>query len=116
MNTYWRKNISNPDVTPWLDWLSMGIKRYEGRLNKEDWAKMAVGDTLCLYSTESEAEFEICEIKNYTTFAEAFEDLGELIVPGVDQTTSTVTDLYSKYFSTTDIKTYGVIAIRLNKI
>ena len=109
------RQISNPPETPWLDWIESGIKTYEGRLNKEVWSKLRIGDHLILHTNDKAKEVEIIvtELRYYKDFAEAFNDLGAKLIPIKDATVDSVKKLYNQFFTDDDIVKYGVVAVGL---
>jgi len=50
-------------------------------------------------------------LKYYDTFSDAFADLKNELVPIDNISANAVEQLYSQYFTTNDIKKFGVIAI-----
>lgn len=109
-NTF-TKQIQNPSETPWLNWLLNSTKKFEGRLYRNDWTRMAVGDRLWLQHGSKKHLFRITSIHRFGDFAKAFDELGHELVPIDGITRETVVELYSQYYSTDDINTYGVVAI-----
>lgn len=110
-------NIQNPTDTPWLDWIDIGLKKYEGRLNREKWAMMRVGDLIEFVDPNNKRVLTcITDLKYYRDFEQAYDDLGSLLVPKETVTSMEVGELYSQYFTETDIKKYGVIAIGVDKV
>lgn len=105
--------LQNKPNTPWLDWIASGKKKYEGRLNRGIFKKIKIGDIVVWYDKFSgkTIKTKITELKYYDDFGEAFEDLGEELIPIKDATVDTVKKLYSKYFSEDDIK-----AIKVNPV
>lgn len=113
-NTY-HINIQNPPTTPWLDWIESGIKKYEGRLNRGIFMKMKVGDIIIFKDNRGKmVRTKIVNLKLYSNFGEAFQDLGEELVPVKNITSDRVKSLYAKYFREKDIATHGVVAIELS--
>lgn len=108
------RTIQNRPATPWLDWIEAGIKKYEGRLNRGGWANVKVGDIIYWTDGKKTVKTIITELKYYLDFGSAFRDLGSQLIPikGIDE--RGVNKLYSQYFSDTDIKKYGTIAIGLD--
>lgn len=117
----WHKSIQNPYETPWANWIKNGMKKYEGRLCKDEWANMKIGDTIIF---NNNFEIEITELIFFTDFSEAYRTLGKNLVPGkyyyngdiacplqIDISEKEVSEMYSKYFSEKDIKEYGVVAV-----
>lgn len=106
-------SIQNPQNTPWLNWIESGIKKYEGRLNKGIFAKFNFGDIVVWYDKISgkEVKTKITEFRNYKSFTDAFDDLGESLVPVSNIDSESVNKLYLQYFTKEDINKFGVLAI-----
>lgn len=109
----WYKHISNPTATPWLTWIINGSKKFEGRLYKEDWAQMKVGDQIHLSSEGLSCVCAIVTLRRYDSFADAFDDLGQSLVPVPNISRAQVTELYAKYYNEDDIKKFGVVAVEV---
>jgi ASC-1-like (ASCH) protein len=105
----WEKSIQQP----WLNLIQSGIKKYEGRVYRDDWAKLQIGDTIIFHCNKLEVKTVVNELRRYTDFCAAFIDLGQLLVPGVGVTIYEVEQLYYQYFTKADIKKYGVVAVGL---
>lgn len=110
------KHISNPEDTPWLDWIESGKKTYEGRLNKDFWRSVCVGDKIFFYSQEKSV-LTIVEDKNfYIDFVAAFEDLKDKLVPIEGISSEKVRELYSEFYPDDQIKEHGVVAVKVKVI
>jgi tRNA (cytosine38-C5)-methyltransferase len=105
----WKKRIQNPPERPWLDWIEQGKKRFEGRLFKGDWQQVAIGDLIELFSTDKSVIVQVTDLRRYTDFKEAFNDLGEKLVPieGIDA--DTVVMMYREYYE--DVAEHGVLCV-----
>lgn len=111
------KHIANNRPNQWLDWIESGIKKYEGRLNKGDWANLKIGDRIILYDDNGKRVIvEIFDLKYFTSFCDAFNSLGKYLVPIDNIGADNVVDLYRNYFSDGDIQEYGVVAVGVNPI
>jgi len=111
-------SIQNPRDTPWLDWIDNGIKEYEGRLNRGIFKTMKIGDKVIWYDRRSNkrVKTEIVKLEYYKNFEEAFDELGNKLVPINNATVEIVNGLYSKYFTKQEIEMSGVVAIGLKVI
>jgi ASC-1-like (ASCH) protein len=116
MNGNLEKHIANPITTPWLDWIISGRKTFEGRVNQGDWTHMKIGDEIYFYSDDNNAICVIADLKKYTDFAQAFDDLQSQLVPIPNITRDEVTNIYSQYFNEDDIKKFGVVAVGVKPI
>lgn len=114
-NNY-KKKISNEAPYKWLDFIEKGEKTYEGRLNKDDWKNMQIGDLIDLEDyTGKIIRVKISNKKYYKNFREAYYDLKKKLVP-IDISVDEVVKIYSKYFSDKDIEKFGVVAIGVSPI
>lgn len=111
-----KRQIQNPPETPWLDWIESGVKTYEGRLYKEIWQKVKVGDLIIFYTPDKEVKTIVTDLKFYGDFGEAFENLGTKLVPITNATVDRVKKLYNQFFSDDDIKKYGVVAVGVKMV
>ncbi|HEY8886450.1 MAG TPA: ASCH domain-containing protein [Candidatus Microsaccharimonas sp.] len=108
-----------------LDDIIAGRKTIEGRLNRDKFARYAVGDTVGLRrdyrNTQGVLEdgepnaalVEIVGIRSYETFlgmvtAEGYKN----VIPSA-QTAKDAADAYTKYYSADDQASYGVLAIEV---
>jgi len=83
--SYIRKEIQNPAESPYLDRIKCGKKTYEGRLKTKisEWC-LSVGNRIQFYDKENHDSYVLCEITSLETFSdfgEAFDLLGEKIIP-----------------------------------
>lgn len=108
----YERTIQNYEPTPWLNWIEQGIKTYEGRLNKGDWLNLKIGDTI-IWSDKKGKRIKttVTNLKYYSDFGEAFQDLKEKLIPIPNITVYDAKKLYWKFFNQKDIEKYGVIAI-----
>lgn len=110
----YHRTIQNPPSTPWLDWIEQGLKKYEGRLNRGVWSELKIGDVIVWDDQKGKTlKTKVTELKYYPDFGAAFRDLGSELVPINDITESAVKSLYAKYFSDSEIRKHGSIAIGL---
>ena len=123
--TVWEKSIQNPPETPWLDWIKMGFKKFEGRVFFKDWSKMKINDIIKFTHGEKKVEVIIVELKYYPNFVEAYQELDNQLVPGkINLLTNVieniseedVKNMYLQYFMEDDIKNYGVVAVGIKPI
>lgn len=110
------KEISN-EPNAWLDWIESGIKTYEGRLNKDFWNEVPVGSFFVLYDSKGKKlKVQVTEKLFFKNFGEAFDKLGQQLIPIVGITRDEVTKLYSEFFSDKSINRFGVVAIGVKPI
>ena len=91
--------INHPDH-PYLDWIKMGKKTFEGRLKTKlkDW-NLTVGKKLKFYDQDDPSLFTIIEITDlpiFADFGEAFDALGENLIP--ERTREEVINMYNDLF------------------
>lgn len=115
-NNIWYKSIQNPPATPWLDWIESGVKKYEGRVNREDWMKMKIGDLIIFSCGSKIIKTVITNLIYFDNFQSAFRQLGQYLVPIPNISEIQVGDLYSDYFDDNCIKMHGVVAVGLEVI
>ncbi len=118
--TVWTKEVQNSEPQPWLDWIEVGAKKYEGRIFRGSWNKIKVGDILNLYGGTKTVKTRVTAIKRYKTFAEAYIALGSELVPIPNATVSEVAAFYAGLFKTdadvADIEEFGVVAVGVQVI
>lgn len=88
----------------WWDLLRSGEKKYECRLSNEIEDNLFIGKSLIVKSEDgSEFRAKISDLRYYTNFSKAFEDLGQDLVP--------IEDIYNEFYTDEEVEKYGVIAI-----
>ena len=109
----YRKHLSEP----WFSLIKLGIKTVEGRLNKGDFSKMKLGDTITFYNDDfipREMIVTVKDIKYYRTFREYLEnETLNATLPGFTSIEEGV-KVYYKYFSKLEEANYNVIALCFN--
>lgn len=116
MATVWEKSIKNPTTTPWLDWIETGVKKYEGRINRDQWTQMKVNDIIVFTAKNKTLSVVITDFKYYADFAQAFDDLGSEMVPIQNADRNSVTAIYSKFYKDADIAKHGVVMVGVKPI
>jgi len=112
-NTTLKKSLQNP----WFDWIQSGIKKYEGRLFKGDWASLKIDDIVIFVCPENrELPVRVVDLVRFNTFGDAFDALGSELVPIPNVSTLDVVNLYAEYFKDEDIAQYGVVAIKVEPV
>jgi ASC-1-like (ASCH) protein len=108
----YEKNLSEP----WFSLMKLGMKSVEGRLNKGDFAKMNIGDSIIFTNNELgfERKFKI-EIKNisyYDNFRIYLEnETIEKCLPGIDNIEDGI-NVYYKYYNKSDELEYKIKALK----
>ena len=111
-NQIYYRSIQNPPESPWLDWIESGKKIYEGRLNRRFWRKIKPGDIIVWNDGRGKkVKTVVTHILKFPSFVEAYKKLGSQLVPVGGVTESKVAQLYHKYFTSDEIKKFGVVAI-----
>ena len=102
-----RKHVGQP----WFDEIVRGQKTFEGRTgNKiEEW-DLDVGKRMIFFNGDQEVCVEIHTLKTYTSFENAFQDLGWALIPRADMTAQKAGELYAQ-LNIADPKVHGVVAI-----
>jgi ASC-1-like (ASCH) protein len=110
-----RKTLQNPPESPWFDWMEQGVKRFEGRLRKDDWARLQPGDLIEFVNANTQKVLltRVLALPSFGSFADAFKELGrELVpVPGVDA--ADVACIYRQYYPDEEVQQYGVVAVHI---
>ena len=112
-------NYTKSISEPWFSLIYYKIKKVEGRLNKGDFAKMEVGDTITFTNDNfNKREFKVTIKRKifYKTFEEYLkQETLKRALPTIE-TLSDGLSIYYKYFSKEDEKQYGVVSLRISKI
>lgn len=112
-----RKSLQNPPESPWFDWIAAGVKKYEGRLVKDDWATLEVGDLITFVSPDKrELTCRVLGLPRFATFVDAFAALGAELVPVPGADAAAVERLYGQYYSAEQQAQYGVVAVHVTPI
>ena len=109
-------SIINNKKLPFLQYISLGIKKAECRIATNSIRKFKVGDELLLRGKD---EFVLCEI-TYLHFYKSFEDMifgekTENIVPFVDSDEEAL-KIYKSFPGSQRVKSMGCCAIGVNPI
>jgi ASC-1-like (ASCH) protein len=112
----YRKHINDP----WFSVIAIGCKTIEGRLNRDDWARIEEGDQIDWYNDDFGIKREIrtvvVKIRKYpclTSYLNA-EGLEKTLV-----TVKNITDglrVYRIFYKPKDEETYGVVAFELKVV
>ncbi|HMT01612.1 MAG TPA: ASCH domain-containing protein [Candidatus Absconditabacterales bacterium] len=97
----------------YFDLIKSGLKIYEGRLSKDKYRHLKVGDIITFKPNGSDefVEKKVTSIHIYGSFADAGLHLGiEKIVPGTSNIGSMV-ETYREFYSKEDEERYNVIMI-----
>lgn len=112
-----RKSLQNPPESPWFDWICDGTKRYEGRLWKDDWASLAVGDIISFVCPmKRELVCRVVSLPRFESFGAAFDALGPALVPIPGVNTADVVKTHGQYYNDEDVRQYGVVAVEVEPL
>lgn len=105
--------MSNDGRVRWLDLIASGIKMYEGRTaEKIDTWDLFVGKDMVFYDDRGlEVTVEIVSLPVFKSFGDAYDALGDELVPVESIDRKSVEELYREYNTDTDVNKYGVVAI-----
>ena len=109
----YKKHLSEP----WFSLVMLGIKTAEGRLNKGDFAKMNVGDTITFFNDDfNHREFTIT-ITNITRFR-SFEtylrkETLKRCLPSIKSLKDGLS-VYYKYFTKAQEQQYGIVCVHMS--
>jgi ASC-1-like (ASCH) protein len=105
-----RKNIREP----WFSAIVDGLKTYEGRLNRDFWKSLTLGQHFVAYTGQREATLQVTDRQYFSTFGEAWDKLkGRLIPPTVEPVTTPeeADAVYSAFFTDEEVQKHGVVAL-----
>lgn len=105
-----RKHVS----MPWYDFISMGMKTVEGRLNKGDFRNIQVGDIIT-FTSEGQPDVPkmVVGLRHYRSFRDMLEHEGlSHVLPGIDSIDHGVF-IYEQYYPPSEQALHGVVAIHL---
>lgn len=113
-----KKAISRPlvrveIVEPWLSHIVSGNKSHEGRVHRNTWAELALGDVLDAYSERfSSVKLRVRELLRFDDFDKAFEALGKRLLPEGANTPADALQVYRQW-NPADVvrKCGGVVAV-----
>jgi len=106
-----RKYVNNYPI-PWLSLIASGFKTYEGRtaIKIQEW-NLEVGKRITFFCNDIEVNVLVTSLKQYGSFGDAFDDLGNALVPIPNSTRAGVERLYREYYTDEEVAKYGVVAI-----
>jgi len=116
MNNLYRKHVSEP----WFSVMAIGCKTIEGRLHRDDWAKMEEGDQIDWYNHDFglKREFRtvILKKKIYPCLT------SYLTTEGLQKTLVTIDNIkdglkkYYIFYKPEDEEKYGIVAFELKVV
>jgi ASC-1-like (ASCH) protein len=103
---------------PWYDAVKNGTKRVEGRVKRNKWSNVSLGDRWRVGCSERDESFfvEVIAIREYGSFEEYIIQEGlRNVLPGVSDLRSGI-ELYEKYCGQGSDREFGVIAFELKLV
>jgi len=98
---------------PWFSWIITGVKKYEGRLEKDDWSRLQVDQKILLYNEDYVHQLvKVVSIQSFKTFNEAYEACGTQLIPTLPEG-MTAEQCYAKIFQGIKLKKYTKIIVEL---
>ena len=110
----YRKHLSQP----WFREIFNGNKIFEGRLNKNDFSNMNIGDNIIFYNENNEFSVEIISIDNYKYFNDYLIDktIEKCLPCDYIHSIEDGVNEYYKFYKKEDEEKYGVICIGMKII
>lgn len=101
---------------PWFGYIKNGEKIVEGRLNKGSFRKLKKGDIVNWINKDNSIKTKIVSIHHHKDFENMLKQHHLYnCLPGI-KTYKEGVEIYKKFFSDSDIKKYGVLAIKIKLI
>lgn len=89
-------------------------KKFEGRLNRDKWSKVLIGDTIVFSFNDEIIAKTVKNIYCYKSFAGAIDVHGEELIPSyLLSDGKTAESVYAGIYTDVDIQTYGVVIFEL---
>lgn len=110
MNTNYKLQLSVQE--PFLTFIKKGQKTVEGRLAKDKYCNLKIGDIIKI----NDILLKVTSISKYKTFKEMLINEGlNNVIPNA-KSTKEGTDVYYKFYSPKDEKLFGVVGIGIKII
>ena len=101
---------------PWFGYIKSGKKIIEGRLNKGSFQELKKGDIVHWKNIDNIIKTKIISIHHHKDFEKMLKAHRLYnVLPNV-RTYKDGVKVYNKFFSPFDVKKYGVLAIKIQKI
>ena len=108
----YKKHLSEP----WFSLVNLKLKIVEGRLNKGDFSKMNVGDTIIFFNNDfdyREVKVTITKINHYNTFKNYLKtETLKHTLPGFTNLQKGL-NVYYKYFTKEQEKKHKIVSIKM---
>lgn len=103
-----RKNCQEPYFTQ----IATGRKTVEGRINRDDWAAVCVGDKIEFYYNDNSIICEVVAIHHEKDFASLYRRFGDNLLPGISSEDEAMA-IYHQFYTVADEERYGVVGIEI---
>ena len=101
---------------PWFNFIKNGQKTVEGRLNKGSFKELNKGDIVIWKNGKKKLKTCIISIHHHKNFNNMLKQHRlSNVLPGI-KTFSDGVEIYSKFYSASDVLKYGVLAIKVKVI
>tara|TARA_B100000123_G_scaffold88666_1_gene64353 strand:+ start:3720 stop:4058 length:339 start_codon:yes stop_codon:yes gene_type:complete len=101
---------------PWFGYIKSGKKYIEGRLNKGSFQELKEGDIVHWQNNDNVVKTKIISVHHHKDFEKMLKAHSLCnVLPGV-KTYKEGVAVYRKFFSSNDVKKYGVLAIKIKRI
>ena len=101
---------------PWFGYIKNGEKIIEGRLNKGSFKELTKGDIVHWKNGDTIIKTKIISVHHHKDFEKMLKSHYLYnVLPGV-KTYKEGVEVYNKFFTSSDVKKYGVLAIKIKKI
>lgn len=108
----YHKHVSEP----WFSLIASGVKTCEGRLCKDDFRAIQVGDILVFHHANATCRTRVVCLTTYDTFEEYLQEEGlDACLPGVASIEEGVA-VYHQYYSWEEECLYGVRGIQIERL
>ena len=101
-----RKHLSEP----YFSYVKIGLKTVEGRLFKDYWSTLSIGDKIEFYNLDESIKVEVTNIILVNSFEKLYEIYGDQLIPV--STKDKVISLYDKIYGDQQNK-YKVVGIEM---
>lgn len=88
-------------------------KTIEGRLNKDKWSTINIGDLLTIKCGNKEKNCKIIAIHKEKSFKDLYEKFGEKLLPNECLEENEDYNIYYNFYSKKDEKDFGVLGIEI---
>jgi len=101
---------------PWFSYIKSGEKTIEGRLNKGAFSELCKGDIIKWKNENQIIKTKIISIHHHQNFEKMLRTHKlKNVLPGI-KTYRDGVKVYHTFFSHSDIKKYGVLAIKIKRL